>query len=226
MESCILGIPSRTGPEADLVQRFVLTSLLELYQEGHRIVFIEPALETKRPDIVLVSWNPSIAARWPKERRLLKLMDLRLAQLLLLKGALPEEELQVHFPHTLKASLGRLDRAEIIDFAEGVWALRDLNDIFAVQQIVSVEAKISALSRALEQARFNTWFSSESYILTSVQSPRAQIVERAKSHGVGLWSFPEGTHLEPIVGAREHPLPQSFASWVFNERVWKVSLGV
>ena len=78
----------------------------------------------------------------------------------------------------------------------------------------------------LEQARFNTWFSSESYVLTSVQRPRAQIVERAKLHGVGLWSFPEGAHLEPIVGAQEHPLPQSFASWVFNERAWKVSLGV
>jgi len=223
MEDYILGTPSRPGPEADLVQEFVGLTLPEPQNEQHRLVFIEPLIETTRPDIVLVDWDPSVASTWPSQRRFLKRVDLRIAQLLLAKGSLTEAQLKIHFPRRLNASLARLEKAAVTVHRSGQWTLRSLNDIFAVRRIVTFEAKISALSKALEQAHFNTWFSSESYILTPVRRPSAKVLEQARLRGVGFWSFSRDLQYKPLVTAKTYALPQSFASWLFNEWVWKTS---
>jgi hypothetical protein len=222
--SYIQGSPSRPGPEADLVQEFVRIALPNPEDGECRTIFIEPMLRTTRPDIVVVDWDPAASRWWPRERQFLEEIDLRLTQLLFVKGALSEGELRVYFPRQLKASLMRLERAELVNRVNGSWTLGHLRNIFAVHRIITFEAKISALSRGLEQAHLNTWFASESYVLTAIKQPRDQIIKEAQLHGIGLWLLRDELSSTPLIPAKQHPLPQSFASWLFNELAWKINL--
>jgi len=221
--SYVQGSPSRPGPEADLVQKFVRIALPDPSDGRCRTIFIEPMLATTRPDIVVVDWDPSVSRWWPEERQFLEATDLRLAQLLFIEGALSERKLRVHFPRRLKASLMRLERAGLINSVDDRWTLRHLGDIFAVHRIITFEAKISALSRALKQAHFNTWFASESYVLTTIKQPGDRIIRKAQLRGIGLWLPAEEAPFAPFLSAKQRPLPQSFASWLLNELAWKTA---
>lgn len=224
--NCIQGAPSRPGPEADLVQSFVQVHLPAICPGKSRFTFIEPHVEQSRPDIVVVYWDSATARKWPQERRLLESMDLRLAHFLYLSGPLSEAEIRQVFPYRPTRLLERLDKAGIVARANDLWGLKRLADVFAVRRIVAFEAKISALSRALEQALRNTWFASESYVLTTSANPHPRIIEQAGSLGVGLWTRPSEAPPVPLVKAIPRQVPQSYASWLFNELMWKTSLGV
>ncbi|MBD3256766.1 MAG: hypothetical protein GF383_16855 [Candidatus Lokiarchaeota archaeon] len=128
------------------------------------------------------------------------------------------------FPRRLRHSIARLKAAGLVEYADTVWHLRPLQEVFAVRHIFAFEAKISSLSRALDQANRNTWFASESYVLTPVRHPTTRIVERARSLGIGLWLYSDESSQAPFVQAKRRGIPQSYASWIFNERVWRMSL--
>lgn len=218
------GSPSRPGPEAEMVLKFIQTSLENPNDKIARTVFIEPSLGAVKPDIVIVDWNPLVTSSWPQERHHLKAADLRLAQLLLLEGPLTEKYIKTYFPRSDARTFSRLEGARIIELEDKKWKLCDLSQVFAVIRIVALEAKISALSRALEQAYFNTWFASESYVLTCVKQPLTPFIQKARDYGIGFWPFLEESCLEPLLFSKQHELPQSYASWLFNELVWKTSL--
>jgi hypothetical protein len=220
----IQGRPSRAGPEADLVQEFVECSLMSSPGSERCSVFIEPYLEGSRPDIVAVYWDLAATQSWPRARLSLTKLDLRLAQLLYLSGPLAEQELEEVFTRRLAPSLGRLHAGGLVAHRAGRWALEDLTTIFAVRQIVAFEAKISKVSVALNQAHLNTWFASESYVLTRARQPRASTIGRAHALGVGLLLQPEGGRPVELVAADDCRIPQSYASWFLNESVWKASM--
>jgi len=220
----IQGTPLRSGPEATMVWEFIETDLPSPRKGESRSVFIEPRLGVSIPDIVAIYWDSSITVSWPEARQSLKDIDLRLVHLLFISGSLSEEKLRAVFPRGLRSSLNQLDMAGLISYTNAFWHLRNPTEIFAVRRIIAFEAKISSISRALEQAYRNTWFASESYVLTPVKQPKASIIERARSRGIGLWLHSgEITHT-PFVYAKQHKIPQSYASWVFNELVWRTSL--
>jgi hypothetical protein len=221
----VQGSPSRPGSEAEMVNSFVDT-----FFEGpggllNRTIFVEPSLGTARPDIVIVDWDRSVTLSWPEERKFLVDTDLRLAHLLYTEGPLPQEMIQVFFPRQTKGSLARLQKAKLIESTHKKWRLCDFQSLFAVRHITALEAKISALSRAIEQAYFNTWFASESYVLSALRRVTNSIIERAESFGVGLWAASEKPCQKPLLPPKKYGLPQSYASWVFNELAWKTSLG-
>ena len=56
-----LGEPSRPGPEAEMVEQFVDEALPRSCRGENRTVLIEPQIGARRPDIVVVYWNPSIS---------------------------------------------------------------------------------------------------------------------------------------------------------------------
>lgn len=222
----VQGSPSRAGPEATLVQEFVDAGLPGLAEGERRTIFIEPRLGATRPDIVVLDWDPSVTACWPESRMSLEATDLRLAQLLFVEGALPEERIRFYYRRCPKGFLRRLEAARLVDLVGGKWTLRALPGIFALRRIIAFEAKISALSKAIEQAHLNTWFASESYVLTTNGRRRGHIIQKARMRGIGLWPHPSELSSSPLVSATPRPVPQSFASWLFNEMAWKSSLGV
>lgn len=222
--NCVKGTPLRSGPEADLVKEFVGSDLPECQDGESRCVFIEPRIGSSRPDIVAVYWDSAVTRDWPKARLSLSKLELRLAHLLFVQGPCGEAELEAAFPRRLNGSLRRLEDARMIYCSDGLWLARDLSKIFAVRRIVTVEAKLSAMTRALEQAYINTWFASESYVLTPVKEPRPNTLRTAVATGVGIWLRSEEDGLLPLIHAREQCVPRSYGSWLLNELAWKTRL--
>ena len=223
----ILGSPSTPGPEAALVESFLSTALPPPLADECLSVFVEPQLESWRPDVVAVYWDWGVAQKWPEERRHLVRGDLRVAQLIHSSGPLAEDVLKTYFPRGLRAHFRRLEQAGLIELdSEKRWQMRSLEEVFAVRRIVACEAKMSALSAALRQAHRNTWFASESYVVTRMHRVTGRILDRAELQGIGLWLLDGTGDSQPLVEARRYSLPQSHASWALNELAWKTRIGV
>lgn len=216
------GMPSRRGPEADLVLRFIDESLPVPPKGLTRSIFIEPDLGCSVPDIVVVFWDPKIARKWPITRRLLRNIDYKLIHHLYCKGCETEENLKRYFPRELPQILDKLFEAAITMESNFSWKLKPFEEIFAVKQIITFEAKITASIHVMEQAFINSTFSSESYVVTKTKSPSGQALSYAEKFGVGLWSFANSEYIS-LREAQERPLPQSYLSWLINEMAWEYS---
>ncbi len=217
----IHGSPSIQGPEAELVKNFIRSNFPTPRNGDARSIFIEPRLGPMKPDIVIVDWNPSILKGWPKDRNQLRDIDLRLAHLIYIEKIISEDRLRVFFPRHLKTCLLRLEKANFVNKVNKLWSLNPLSKIFAIKRITTFEAKISGLIRALEQAYFNTWFASEPYVLISIRKPKENFIKKARLYGIGCWQF---SGIEPpriLLRSSQKTIPRSYASWFFNELLWK-----
>lgn len=225
VESSSLGIRFRgavPGPEQVLVESFLAETKMSLGRERSLTVFAQPAIDTGFPDLVAVVWRSEIARRWSPERERLRATDLRLLHLLATNGALDILFLREVFQRGLHSMLTRLEEAGVVSVEKSECRARNLSQIFAVQRIIAIEAKVSATQRALEQAGANIWFSSESHVLL----PRAQAGERIKdlasALGVGMIGF-ENDNWEQVYKASIRPVPLSYGSWLFNEWAWRIA---
>jgi hypothetical protein len=115
-------------------------------------------------------------------------------------------------------SLERLYEAGIAKPKRDIWTLKPIREIFAVQQLIAVEAKVTEWRAGLDQAWLNTWFASDSYLLLPHIPRGSQVLERAKTIGVGVC-----TDKEQVVAPTCRPkLPASYASWLFNEWIGRI----
>jgi hypothetical protein len=99
------------------------------------------------------------------------------------------------------------------------WVARPLSHSFAVRRIIAVEAKVAEWAAALDQASLNTWFASESYVLVPHVPRGERLLAAAKSLGVGVWA--RNSKAKYAVSTSSANLPRSYASWLFNEWVWR-----
>lgn len=209
------------GPEGGLIRWFLRACPIAVPRECSATVFLEPRLESGFPDLVIVIWEPSTADSWPASRELLTNRDLQLVQLLLELGTSTEAELASLLGRRIRSSMERLAESEVTARSRGVWRVRSLRSVFAVREIIALEAKVGELAAVVRQAQLNTWFASRSYVLVPGLRRRAQLVALAKDAGVGVWTGNDS----PIrlVKAPRMRLPRSFASWLFNEWTWRAA---
>lgn len=222
----INGETSRHGPEAELVSRFINSGFFETTQEIFYSVFIEPRVGTTVPDIVIVCWDYSIGKNWPEGRLGLGLTELRIAHLLFMNGPKSRSQLVKFYPRNLQTSIKRLLDSEVINEIDDHYQIQTLDLIFAAREIIAIEAKISSISKAIEQAHRNTWFASKSYVLTSIEKPSKDLIENASKKGVGYWSINKSSQTEIISDPSSTPIPNSFISWYFNDLAWKTYLEI
>ncbi len=210
------------GPEEDMVQEFLSIARASLPRGRRLTVFLQPEVETGFPDLVAVVWRPAKTKAWPLERERLREADLRLLHLLATAGPLQLSALQTYFQRGLAGMLRRLDDAGVIVTSKATCRARSLSTIFAVEQIVAIEAKVSAHRRAIEQAGANTWFSSESHALLRTTRVREGVLEPAANWGVGVLCLDAGlvAHVAP---PSVRAVPLSYGSWLFNEWTWRVA---
>jgi hypothetical protein len=110
--------------------------------------------------------------------------------------------------------------AELVDDKEGLWEAKPLEEIFAIERLIAIEAKMKNWQEGLQQAFHNTWFASESYLLLPDVPNTSDLMQQAASFGVGLLTAccsPVQSKLPAKVGR----LPKSYASWLFNEWTWQ-----
>jgi hypothetical protein len=211
------------GPEQQLVDQFLSQQEFRL-PPGRRLTVIpQPAVETGFPDLVAVVWKPSATAYWKRDRLKLIPQDIQLLHLLSCIGWTDLMFLKTLFRRGLYQSLDRLGAADLILVGTHKCRSRTLKNIFAVERIIAVEAKISSWRRAVEQARNNLWFSSESHVLLPEKRSISSLIAEVDTFGIGvLGQFKDGTnqHRKPEV----QQVPTSYGSWLFNEWVWRIAV--
>lgn len=213
----------RTGAEATLLDAFIenIAARVEVPERCRLTLFREPRLDTGYPDLVAVVWEPGVAEKWSLVRNDLALSDIRLLQLLFTSRGLNKGELDCIRP-AWKESVERLHQAEMIQRHAGRWRTKSLRRLFAVREIVAIEAKVRPCARVLQQAWANTWFASRSYILIP-ERPSARFTAAARQSQLGVMTMSADESL--CATAPRLGLPRSYASWLFNEWSWRSLLG-
>lgn len=211
---------SKEGPEHDLVREYVVSCLPPPSRGQSLTVFIEPEIESGFPDIVAVYTQVATTRRWTAARACLTKVDVRMAHFLATMGASDFGRLARFFPTNPKGSLERLLSAGVVRNAAGTWRLRALQDVFAVRRLVAIEAKVFDWQEGLQQAFQNVWFASESYLLLPRLPQAPLLLEEASRFGVGLRVLGQPLDSSELC-PRTAQIPRSYASWLFNEWVWR-----
>ena len=208
---------ARSGPEAELIEEFLQRLVVEVPRGCKYTVFREPYLECGVPDLVVAVWRVCAAGKWVDERAHVTPSDLRVLQYLVRAGGATIEELKALYPRGLGQTLSRLADARLVRRWQGMWMPLSLSRSFALRRLISVEAKIANWSAVVEQARRNTWFACDSYVL---------LPTRSKSHpGRSSRRPPPEVRICTLedavfrVRVNEETVPRCYASWLFNEWV-------
>ena len=209
------------GPEQLLVWRFLESQIFQVPRGRTLSVFLQPAMDTGFPDLVAVVWRAPRTLVWVNERSSLRREDVRLLHLLSSNGWFEVTALERLFPRRLGRSLDRLEAAGLLLRGRQKVRARAMRDIFVVEQIVAIEAKVATTSRLMMQARNNIWFSSESYALLPVRRAASATVDRAAELGVGILGH-AGERTRMFSRSAAQSVPSSYGSWLFNEWVGRL----
>lgn len=212
-------MPTRIGPESDLIERFLLGKPLESFSPFSTTVFCQPRLESGIPDLVAVIWDDSVTDTWSEYRSELGKNEIRLLHYIYHRRSIIKSELPSFFLRDVKRSLVKLLEANVLSQTRNRYYPRPQSEIFAVKRIIAIEAKISSWGVALSQAIMNTWFASDSYILVPKIPAKSDFTKTALKYGIRV--LEESTIRFNIKPSASRLLPRSYASWLFNEWVWR-----
>ena len=223
-----IGLHTRSaasGPEYALVEQFIdyyCHTFLRSNKKTQLAVFVEPRIESGFPDVVFASYLPSITNNWSDKREALDICDLKLLSYLCntkgASGAKLISSLGFSEKQTI-TSLEKLMDARLVSYRERSWRVRELRDVFSLTKLIAVEAKLSDISKVVEQTHLNTWFASHSYALTNSANPQNGTVKTFSKYGIGLYC--KGSHFRKVVEAKQYALPSSYLSFQFNEWIGK-----
>ena len=213
--------PPRSGPEKDLLHLFLGALPFHAHAGLMTTLFVEPALESGRPDLVVVIWERSLFENLTAA--VLTSRELRLVHHLSVVGTRSLSDLTQDLPWLGPSAVANLVATGFVTIRNGVVRIRPLDEIFGVRALIAVEAKIRDWRQVLVQSRVNRWFASESYVL--IPTPTPSLLAVAKDYGVGVLSVSNvGVKLHSPMAAVSG-LPTSYGSWVFNEHVRNLTVG-
>jgi hypothetical protein len=217
--------PATIGNEYKLVKQFIEYYITKFSHENknHKLaIFIEPRIESGFPDVVFVTFLPSILNNWSNEREKLDTSDLKVLSFLYhaqnVKGVNIISKLGLSEKKTL-ISLEKLMNAKLVSYRNNCWKPRKLRNIFSITKLMALEAKLDNISKVVEQSFLNTWFASHSYALTNAANPQTETVQVFSKCGIGLYC--KEKQFRKVVEAKQYSLPSSYLSFQFNEWIGK-----
>lgn len=211
------GRPPVAGPEERFLRR-LLEHSLPTDKRLQRMVFREPNLPVGLPDLV-IAYPGQGGIEFCPERRALEPNHIRLMHHIYSVGGGSLDtisEALLLSSNQIESLVTDLERASVVHRRGDFVSVRAFRDIFTLRRIVAVEAKIGDWRRALRQAAGNTWFASHSYIVIPPSRVLSDIVNEARSQGIGVWVF-DGCSVTVAANSIEHALPTSYGSWLINE---------
>lgn len=213
---------TRPGPEQGLIEKYLARHPICAPTGQRAAIFHEPKLQSGFPDLVIVQWDQSKIGGWNPARAELTPEDIRLVYYIHQAGSVNEEELRARGERGISTRVQRLVDAGFLSDAGRVLQTKPLEEIFALQRIAAIEAKIAEWEACLRQARLNTWFASESFVLLPRVPRYSVLLDEALHAGVGVLTTEDEDH-NPLP-AKTWELPRSYASWLFNEWTWRASM--
>src|SRR6476469_150769 len=213
------------GVEYNMVKKYVKLQILSTNPEESKAVFLEPQIDSGFPDIVIVYFASEIAKKWSPERKKLNKLDWRILHWMVSERIIETTKMKTIFPNDLSKSLQRMMDAELIDYKGDTWEAKPVEEIFAIQRLIAIEAKVKNWQEGLQQAFQNTWFASESYLLLPEVRNTNELIQKATRFGVGLLTT-ECSLAQPKLSPQVTKLPKSYVSWLFNEWDWRSSFDI
>lgn len=210
------------GPETDLLNQFIGQYVNKLHTvKRDCALFYEPLLPTGYPDLVIVTYTPNKYESWSKARTKLGRLELKVLHHLYFTNETTssaiEQQLGIESRSLLRI-MERLMDASMVRRTRQQWRPKPLSSSYGINNIKTIEAKISDWPSVIDQANANRLFSSESCVLSPVSKPSERIIINARSNGIGIYSMPLGKQAKIIQKPiRSNGLPVSYASWLFNE---------
>lgn len=223
----ILSRPITYGEEFEMVQRFIDYKKNSFKEQGNKqlAIFVETKINDAYPDVIFAEYDPSKYERWNNSRSKLSSADLKLLYYLYTKNNATSKtiitDLSIHYK-TLLQSLEALLDAGLISRSNECWSVLNREDIFSVNKIEAVEAKINKWDIVMQQAILNKSFASESFVLSKCKKePKNDIVKRINSFGIGIYLF-DDYHFSRIVKAKRGRFPSNYNSVYLNECIGRI----
>jgi len=213
----------RSGPESDMVKNF-MESIGTLFDASslRTSVFIEPRIGESIPDIVIAFWDNCISDYWMEERNTLEKRDIKILHHMYLKNtALSREELREELGYSINEidkTLNRLIKAGVVIKNCQGFSSGNIEKIFYVKKIITIEAKINDWKKAFEQAYVNDLFASDSYELLPRKRINNEVLALSNRLGIGVIGQ-SGTEAGIVNESTQKAIPNTYASWLFNENI-------
>ena len=207
----------RQGRENKIINQ-ALRSALPTDQRLDRVVFREPELPTGVPDVV-ISYPSRTEFAFNTARSNLTADHLRVLTQLIAARRMRIDSLAETLSWSNGAMvkiLNDLQEARLVHVRGEFVAPKRLSEIFILRRIVAIEGKVKDWKKGLEQAKANTWFASQSYILVPSRLKAPDLVTRARKLGVGVLASDAGG-VKLLVESQKIAIPSSFGSWLVNE---------
>jgi hypothetical protein len=215
----------RKTKELEFLYRFKETDFFDSYiddnKEDNHTFIEEPYTGFGYPDLVFLTWNKNIAELWTEERNKLTLTDIKVIQHLYncnIEKSIHEISVELGYSeHQLSSVLLRLFEAKIVIETDEMWTLRELENIFFLETIITIEAKLKNWRQALLQASNSEYFSSEVFNLYPKNLINENLVKEYKSASIGIISFDRNYNI--VKPANRRNLPITINGWLFNELI-------
>ena len=215
----------KNGPEAELVNEF-LNYYDKLFEKENLeySILTEVYAEVGIPDILIVAWDKNLKDNWTPERNNLNRKDLKILHHISSSGKrgfkIDQITKQLGFERRIvKRSVENLKSANLIEFdiEKNTIRVSNLDEVFFIKKIISIEAKITNWKKAFYQASLNENFSSHSYVLLPNNTINNNVLSSIKGN-LGLLSH-IGDSAKFKRKAKKNKLPGSYFSWVINEYI-------
>ncbi len=217
------------GPELEMVREFMdpmcLKRSLRL-RSGSTAVFLEPAIDSGYPDLVVAVYDGSILNSWCDQRSGLSDGDLRVLSLAARYRSVTHDKIEnvLGFPPLAVAeSLETLAAAGMLIKNERSWSVSPRSSFFGLKRLIAVEAKMGNARSAMHQALYNKRFASEVYIMTPSSRMSIPIRKLGEEWGVGILI---DSGAKAALPAARIKVPFNHVSLKFNEWIGRKLNGV
>lgn len=223
----ILTRPITRGEEFDMVREFIdYRKEKYIYQKDkNMMVFIETKINDSYPDIIFAEYDERFFQKWNQERNKLSSSDLKILHYIFTKKNVSSQKIikEMSIPYkNLLMSLEALLDTNLIKRDNHCWTIANRKELFGVNKIEAVEAKISKWDQVIQQAVINKAFSSESFILQKrKRKPDDDMVEKTSLLGIGIYLY-DNESFSRYSCANRNKIPANYNSLYINECIGRV----
>ncbi len=213
--------------ELELLHAFKDSDFFEKYTSnlvGNYIFLEEPYTGFGYPDMVLLVWNDKIQENWNDERNNLTVTDVKIVQHLYNCNewkTIADLSIELGFSERqLKKILKNLNRANMVENHTDYWKLNAIEDIFFIENIITIEAKLKNWRKALLQSANSEFFSSQVFSLFPDNTINNDLLDCYSNTDIGVVTY---NHTYEIVKpANRKNLPITINGWLFNEFIGRM----